>query len=251
MTDAPANGVFGVETLHLDLPPLVGALSRLLRERGVAVTPERAASLARALTLVRPITRRRLYWTVRAVFVTDPTQVRAFDAVFLSVFGGVIGDDAAPTDAETTTSPPDDRRRREHATDRDADRQSTSISSSSPGDAKDEERPTSRCRCSGRATTSSSAPRASTRSSRARSHSSTGSCRASGSRHPSGSRAATKRGVAGSASTCDGRSGGATEPVATRFASSGAGGVSRDAGLCCSATSRARWSPTPAHTSSS
>ena len=104
----------------------------------MAVTPERAASLARALTLVRPITRRRLYWTVRAVFVTDPTQVRAFDAVFLSVFGGVIGDDAAPTDAETTTSPPDDRRRREHATDRDADRQSTSISSSSPGDAKDE-----------------------------------------------------------------------------------------------------------------
>ena len=79
---------FGVETIGLDLPPLVTALSRRLHDRGVPITPERTADLARALTLVRPITRRRLYWTTRAVFVSDPSQVDVFDSVFFSVFGG-------------------------------------------------------------------------------------------------------------------------------------------------------------------
>jgi len=79
--------VFGVETIHLDLPALVGALSRRLHDSGVPITPARAADFARALTLVRPITRRQLYWTARAVFVSDPAQVATFDAVFYSVFG--------------------------------------------------------------------------------------------------------------------------------------------------------------------
>ena len=50
-------------------------------------TPARAADLARALALVRPITRRRLYCTARAVLVSDPAQVAVFDAVFVAVFG--------------------------------------------------------------------------------------------------------------------------------------------------------------------
>ena len=87
MTDARGRAAFGVETIHLDLPPLVGALSRRLRDRGVPVTPTRAADFARALTIVRPIARSRLYWTARAVFVTDPAQVQAFDSVFFSIFG--------------------------------------------------------------------------------------------------------------------------------------------------------------------
>jgi uncharacterized protein with von Willebrand factor type A (vWA) domain len=78
---------FTVETVHLDVPALVGALSRRLHVAGLPMTPARAAGLARALTLVRPISRRRLYWTCRAVVVADPTQVRAFDAVFGAVFG--------------------------------------------------------------------------------------------------------------------------------------------------------------------
>ena len=78
---------FGVETIELDLPPLVAALSRRLRDAGVPVTPGRSADFADALTLVRPISRRRLYWTARAVFVSDPAQVDKFDAVFFSVFG--------------------------------------------------------------------------------------------------------------------------------------------------------------------
>jgi uncharacterized protein with von Willebrand factor type A (vWA) domain len=78
----------GVETVVLDLPATVGALARRLHEAGVPLPPARSADLARALELVRPVARRRLYWTARAVVVTDPSQVPAFDAVFASVFRG-------------------------------------------------------------------------------------------------------------------------------------------------------------------
>ncbi len=102
--------MFGVETIHLDLPPLVGALSRRLHDVGVLVTPGRSADFARALTLVKPITRRGLYWTARAVFVSDPAEVTAFDAVFFSIFGGrTAGEDFEPEDARTAASPADDR----------------------------------------------------------------------------------------------------------------------------------------------
>jgi uncharacterized protein len=79
---------FAVETVVLDLPPLAGAFGRRLREAGLPVTPAQASEFARALDLVRPVARRRLYWTARAVFVTDTAQVKAFDRVFFSVFGG-------------------------------------------------------------------------------------------------------------------------------------------------------------------
>ena len=98
---------FGVETIELDLPPLVAALSRRLRDAGVPVTPGRSVDFAEALTLVRPISRRRLYWTARAVFVSDPAQVDAFDAVFLSVFGSrTEAKDEDPE--ETVATRPDD-----------------------------------------------------------------------------------------------------------------------------------------------
>jgi uncharacterized protein with von Willebrand factor type A (vWA) domain len=101
---------FAVETIHLDLPALAGAFSRRLRAAGVPATPERCAHFAQALTLVRPVGRRRLYWTARAVFVSDPAHLSAFDAVFRSVFG-----DAAP-------APREERPRSEHeaAPERDA-----------------------------------------------------------------------------------------------------------------------------------
>ena len=85
--EGPATIDFGVETIHLDLPPLVTALGSRLHEAGLPVTPARSADFARALSLVRPESRRRLYWTARAVFVSDPVQVKAFDAVFSDVFG--------------------------------------------------------------------------------------------------------------------------------------------------------------------
>jgi hypothetical protein len=101
---------FEVETIHLDLAPLAGALGQRLRAAGVPVTPERSAAFARALTLVRPNTRRRLYWTARSIFVSDRSHVQAFDAVFRSVFAGAAeAEHAEPDDerpaAERATAP--------------------------------------------------------------------------------------------------------------------------------------------------
>ena len=101
---------FAVETVHLDLPALAGAFGRRLHDAAVPVTAERSANFAAALTLVRPVARRRLYWTARAVFVSDPSQLRAFDAVFAAVFGTGDGPVAvAPPDARTVPSPLDAR----------------------------------------------------------------------------------------------------------------------------------------------
>jgi uncharacterized protein with von Willebrand factor type A (vWA) domain len=82
---------FGVETIQLDLPALAGGFGRRLHDAGVPVEPERAARFAAALRLARPGARRRLYWTARAVFVSDPAQVRIFDRVFAEVFGAADG----------------------------------------------------------------------------------------------------------------------------------------------------------------
>jgi uncharacterized protein with von Willebrand factor type A (vWA) domain len=97
---------FGVETIQLDLPALVGALSRRLQDAGLPVPPARAADVARALTLVRPVSRGTLYWTIRSVVVTEDTQVKVFDAVFAEVFGGA-SDDEPEVELEDVTTVPD------------------------------------------------------------------------------------------------------------------------------------------------
>jgi uncharacterized protein len=108
---------FGVETIHLDLPPLAAALSRRLHDAGVPMTPERPADFARALGLVRPVSRRRLYWTARSVFVSDQAYVAAFDRVFFSVFGGTVPDDSASLDERRFEGvPPDARSAKDGAT---------------------------------------------------------------------------------------------------------------------------------------
>jgi len=101
-----------VETVELDLPAVVAGFARRLHGAGVPVTPERSARFAEALDLVRPVARRRLYWTARATLVSDPAQVRAFDAVFAEVFGtSVIEPEPAPEDERRRTpAPPDERR---------------------------------------------------------------------------------------------------------------------------------------------
>jgi uncharacterized protein with von Willebrand factor type A (vWA) domain len=100
---------FGVKTVVLDLPPLVAAFSRRLRDAGLPVGADHAARFARALIVTgrrSPLTRRRLYWTARAVFVSDPSQVRAFDSVFADAFGRG-GTQAAPgVDEEVRRVPP-------------------------------------------------------------------------------------------------------------------------------------------------
>jgi uncharacterized protein with von Willebrand factor type A (vWA) domain len=135
------KAVFGVETIDLDLPPLVAAFSRRLHDGGVPITPGRSSGFARALMLVRPLTRRRLYWTARAVFVSDPTQAKAFDAVFFWVFGGrAEGEDFVP-EARTVASPPDERPRSDHkALPRDSEGHKR-VSSSPPSEGDEDEDP--------------------------------------------------------------------------------------------------------------
>ena len=108
--DRPAMSAFRLETVRLDLPALAGAFGRRLHDAGVPVTAERSANFAAALSLVRPVSRRRLYWTARAVFVSDRSQVRPFDAVFRAVFGaGELSSAEITPDAETIPSLPDER----------------------------------------------------------------------------------------------------------------------------------------------
>jgi len=118
VADAPASDpAFGLETIQLDLPPLAAAFSRRLHDAGVPMTPERPADLARALTLVRPVTRRRLYFTARSVLVSDLAHARAFDAVFDSIFGDRPREGSEHSgDARTAPAPPDERPRSEHRT---------------------------------------------------------------------------------------------------------------------------------------
>jgi uncharacterized protein len=102
---------FRVRALGLDLPAVAAAFSRRLHDAGVPVTAERAARFAQALAVVEPISRRRLYWTARAAFVSDRTQVSAFDAVFFGVFGSSAdaGEEPDARDAHATPTPPDER----------------------------------------------------------------------------------------------------------------------------------------------
>ncbi len=111
---------FDLETVQLDLPSIAGAFARRLHAAGLPVTAERSAQFAAALALVRPLARRRLYWTARAVFVCDNSQLNAFNAVFAAVFGGT-GERATQVapDADTVAVAPDGRElpeRRQDAT---------------------------------------------------------------------------------------------------------------------------------------
>jgi len=106
-----------VDTIELDLPDVAGAFSRRLHDAGVPTSAERAVRFAESLTLVRPISRRRLYWTARAVFVSDPSQVRGFDSVFFEVFGaGRVSEVSLDNEVEPVPAPPHERRRSDHKT---------------------------------------------------------------------------------------------------------------------------------------
>jgi uncharacterized protein len=102
---------FTVETIELDLPAVTTAFNRRLHEAGLPVTAERSARFAESLVLVRPLSRRRLYWTARAVFVSDPAQVRGFDAVFRAVFGSAVRPDEISIDVEQSVTSAGDHER--------------------------------------------------------------------------------------------------------------------------------------------
>jgi len=97
---------FAVASVELDLPPLVAAFARRLHGAGIPVTAERSARLAQALALAPPISRRRLYFTARAVMVADHAHQRAFDAVFAEVFGAHAAPAPAPGEELSTRQAP-------------------------------------------------------------------------------------------------------------------------------------------------
>ncbi|UGS38126.1 vWA domain-containing protein [Capillimicrobium parvum] len=76
------------ETATLDLPAFAAAFGRELHDAGVNAGAERCTRFAEALALLDPLDRDRVYRAARAVFVSDPSQLSAFDAVFSHVFDG-------------------------------------------------------------------------------------------------------------------------------------------------------------------
>jgi uncharacterized protein len=98
-----------LDFVELDLAPMVATFGRRLREAGLPTTPEHAARFAAALNLTKPVSRTRLYWTARAVFVSDQAQAKAFDRVFFAVFGHRLDDGEPAPAGDTRPAPPDDR----------------------------------------------------------------------------------------------------------------------------------------------
>ena len=139
------EGAYGVEDLDLDLPAVVGAFSQRLHEAGMPVTPSQTQQYARSLSLTKPISRRRLYWTTRAVFVTGFIQVPTFDRVFREVFGSSGSkNEFDDSEVELEPAPPkDDNDTEEDELDDDEDLpdsgQGGSDISNSDGDGGDDE----------------------------------------------------------------------------------------------------------------
>jgi uncharacterized protein with von Willebrand factor type A (vWA) domain len=82
----PHAGAPRFEEIQLDLPAVVGAFSQRLHDCGMSVTPAQSGQYVRALQLTQPGSRRQLYFTTRAIFVTDVRDVATFDRVFAEVF---------------------------------------------------------------------------------------------------------------------------------------------------------------------
>ena len=85
---------------------VAGRFGALLHEAGVPVTPERSGRFARAVGLARPLTVDELYWCARVTLVNGPEQLATFDAVFGSVFGGLVDPADAPGRSERAAPGP-------------------------------------------------------------------------------------------------------------------------------------------------
>lgn len=80
--------------LAIDLPAMAATFGHRLHEADLPVTPAQSQQFALSLALTRPTSLRRLYFTARAVFVTEPEQTATFDRVFEEVFQARVGMDA-------------------------------------------------------------------------------------------------------------------------------------------------------------
>ncbi|HEX9334730.1 MAG TPA: hypothetical protein VF892_02550, partial [Pseudonocardiaceae bacterium] len=75
------------------MPELADVAARFgtgLRAAGLPIGPDRCARFAEAITVLNPTTTRELYWCALATLTSDPAQLPRFDAVFDSVFRGIV-----------------------------------------------------------------------------------------------------------------------------------------------------------------
>ena len=91
----------------VDLAALATAVGQRLHHADMQVTPHQSEQFARALQMARPGSRRELYHTTRAIFVTDVDQISTFDRVFAEVFGmpATAGTDEAAAQGQSTDVP--------------------------------------------------------------------------------------------------------------------------------------------------
>jgi uncharacterized protein with von Willebrand factor type A (vWA) domain len=85
------------------LTGLACAFSQRLHDADMPVTPTQSVQYATALHLATPVSRRRLYFMTRAIFVTDLEQVATFNRVFAEIFGarGKTEDDDFDVELQT------------------------------------------------------------------------------------------------------------------------------------------------------
>jgi uncharacterized protein with von Willebrand factor type A (vWA) domain len=84
----------------VDLAALATAVGQRLHNADMRVTPHQSEQFARALQLARPSSRRELYYTARATFVTDVDEIATFDRVFAGVFGTFVEPEDKAAQAE-------------------------------------------------------------------------------------------------------------------------------------------------------
>jgi uncharacterized protein with von Willebrand factor type A (vWA) domain len=90
--------------ISTDAPAMVVALSRALRDAGMAVTPDRSVVAADALRVLRPRTRNEVYWATRTSLVASHEQIAVFNRVFAALLDGV--EDPADSRGDPNAPPP-------------------------------------------------------------------------------------------------------------------------------------------------
>lgn len=92
----------------VDRAAFASALASRLREAGVAVGLTALEDLVRALVVVPPLDRGRLYWTSRVTLVRRHDELEAFDRVFASVFADAVLPLTPPARRAAASTPPGD-----------------------------------------------------------------------------------------------------------------------------------------------
>lgn len=117
---------------------VITGFAERLHEQGVAVTPERAVRFARAVDAAQPTTVPELYWLARTTLVTSHGQMETFDAVFNSVFRGVLSLSERTRPDESEPSSPSDPSRDPGSQEEgsaEASAAGSDITTATPGDA--------------------------------------------------------------------------------------------------------------------